>query len=178
MALVSRAAGTLRTRAVGAQRVSVRPEERGDLTRTLVWEGYIRKVRVTCSDILTDETVTVEEAGSFAGGRILELDVSDLISSRAMSRALGRAWVHWFGQPAGLLSETWTDRTLGLAGALGPTWWAEWRVGDLVTLDVYDPTAPGPVTAYKLLALKPKPEAREVAVELRQQPFQIIPEPA
>jgi len=176
MALVSRAAGTLRARTVGATKVSVQAAERGERTQTLVWEGYIRKVRVTCSDILTGETVTVEEEGTFQGGRVAELDVADLVSSRAMSRALGRAWVHWFGQPAGLTSETWIDRSHGVAGGLGPAYWAGWNVGDLITFTPYNPAAPTPVTVFKVLRMKPRPEAREVAVELRQQPFQITPE--
>lgn len=178
-ALISRAAGTLRARTYldGAttRAVGVKAAERGHLARTQAWEGWIRKVRITYADILADATATVETAGTFDGGRILELDMSALLASQTMARALGRAAIYWFGQPAPLLQETWTDLTPGTQGAMAPVFWADWVVGDLVPFTPYDPAAPTPVDVYKILSLKPKVEAREVSVELRKQPYPITP---
>jgi hypothetical protein len=171
MGLVSKSAGTLRVRTVGGQQVSVHPSERGHRTKTQVWEGYLRKVRVTYEDLLAGDTASVEVTGTFEGGKILEVDVSDIISSITMARALGRAMVYQLGQPAPIYAETWVDRTGGLSGAMGPTWWADWRIGDRLILDPYTGTATR--TAWKLLRMQPGLEDRSVQVELRQQPFPI-----
>jgi hypothetical protein len=173
-ALVSRAGGTLRLRLLpalggGTQQVSVRPTERGKLAKTQAWQGYIRKVRVTYADLLTDGTASVEVIGTFDGGRILELDLSDLLASATMSVALGRAAVYWMGQPAPVITEQWVDRTGGVSGDLNPTWWADWRVGDRVVREPF--TAPASVTAWKILKMSPAPEDRTVNVELRRQPY-------
>lgn len=167
-ALVSRSGGALRLRTVGAQQVSVSPTERGKLAKTQVWQGYIRKVRVTYADLLADGTASVEVSGTFDGGRILELDLSDLLASATMAVALGRATVYWMGQPAPVITEQWSDRAGGASGDQGPTWWADWRVGDRVVREPF--TAPASVTAWKILKMAPAPEARTVNVELRQQP--------
>jgi hypothetical protein len=114
----------------------------------------------------------VEVTGSFDGGRILELDASDLVCSETMSLALGRAAIYWFGQPAPILSETWEDLTGGVSGDMAPAWWFGWKVGDRIIREAYTPG--DTVTAWKLLKMQPNPETRKVAVELRQQPFQIV----
>lgn len=171
LSLVSRSGGALRVRTVGAQHVSVQANERGKRNKTQAWQGYIRTVRVTYADLLADGTASVEVSGSFDGGRIMEMDLSDLVSSPTMSVAIGRAAIYWYGQPSPILTEIWVDRTDGVAGAAGPTWWATWQTGDRVVLDPY--TAPATVTAWKLLKMQPGLEARTVQVELRQQPFTI-----
>ena len=173
MSLVSRSAGTLRTRTVAGQTVSVAPTERGRRTKTQAWQGYLRKVRVSYTDILTDTSASIEVVGSFDGGRILELDMSELVSGETMARALGQASAYWFGQPAPVLTEIWVDRTGGVSGDLAPTWWSTWSIGDRVILDPY--TTPVPTVTWKLLKLQPGLEARTVTVELRQQPFLITP---
>lgn len=175
MALVSRSAGTLQTRLLSGQRVSVQGEERAKRSKTQAWQGYLRKVRVSYADLLADANAAVEEVGSFDGGRILQLDLSDLVSGSTMARALARATVYWFGQPAPLLNETWVDAPGGVQDAMLPVFWSDWKVGDLVTFTAYDPAAPSPLVAYKLLRLRPGLEARSVDVELRQQPFLITP---
>ena len=169
MALVSRSNGTLRLRADGTQYVSVLPSEIGKVTKTQAWQGYLRRVRVTYTDLLAGSTASVEVAATFDGGSILDYDVSDLVASLTMSRAIGRAVIYWMGQPAPVMTMLWKDRTLGVAGDLAPTWWADWRIGDRITLD---PAAAGAqVTAWKLLKFQPAVEERAVQVELRQQPF-------
>lgn len=173
MALVSRSAGTLRLRTIGAEQASVWPTERGKRTKTQAWQGYIRKVRVSYADVLAGETAAVEVTGSFDGGRILELDMSDLVSGPTMSVAIGRAAIFWMGQPAPILSEIWVDRTGGVAGDMAPTWWSNWRVGDRIILDPF--TEAGPTTAWKLLKMQPGLETRSVTVELRQQPLPVTP---
>jgi hypothetical protein len=178
MRLVSRSGGTLQLRSVGvggAGRTSVQPTERGKQTKTQVWQGYLRKVRVSYADLLAGGTASIEVQGSFDGGRILELDMSNLVCSATMARALGSASVHWFGQPSPVLSETWSDRTGGVAGSLDPTWWSTWQIGDRVTFTsyLYSAVTTTTITAYKILKLQPGLEARTVNVELRQQPFAI-----
>lgn len=171
LSLVSRSGGTLRVRTVGAQHVSVQATERGKKTKTQAWQGYIRTVRVTYADLLADATASVEVSGSFDGGRIMEMDLSELVSSPTMSVAIGRAAIYWYGQPSPILTELWADRSGGVAGDANPTWWATWQTGDRVVLDLYTPSAT--VTAWKLLKMQPGLEARTVQVELRQQPFTI-----
>ncbi len=173
MSLVSRSAGTLRVRTNGSTQISVLPSERGQRTKTQTWQGYLRKVRVTYEDILAGATASVEVTGNFDGGKILEMDVSELVSSITMARALGRAAVYWFGAPASLLSETWVDRTGGVAGDMTPTWWADWRIGDRVVLTAYPTAGTHLVTAYKVLKMQPGLEDRSVQVELREQPYLI-----
>lgn len=173
MALVSRSAGTLRLRTIGSEQASVWPAERGKRTKTQAWQGYIRKVRVTYSDVLADATASVEVSGGFDGGRILALDMADLVGGPTMSVAIGRAAMFWFGQPAPILGEIWGDRTGGVAGDLAPTWWADWQIGDRVILDPF--TTPAPAEAWKILKMQPGLEARTVNVELRKQPLLVTP---
>ncbi|MDR3684781.1 MAG: hypothetical protein P4L11_13720 [Geothrix sp.] len=171
MALVSRAGGTVRLRTFGAQQASVMPSERGKRSKTQVWTGYLRRVRVTYTDILTGGTATVSVDATFDGGSILDLDLSDLVCSETMAQAVGQATVYWLGQPAPVINETWVDLSGGVQGDMAPAWWASWHVGDLVVLDPF--VGPSNVTAWKLLKLQPGLEDRSVDVELRKQPFLI-----
>lgn len=174
--LVSRSAGTFQLRTFGASRVSVQASERGPKVRSEVWAGYIRKVRVTYSDILAGNTATVEVLSGQDGGRILELDHSAVLTSPTMARALGVAAAYWFGHPVASVQETWIDRTGGLPSDQAPTWWADWQVGDLVTFESTPTSTPTPVPAWKLMALQPGPESRQARVELRAMPSPILPE--
>jgi len=173
MSLVSRSSGALRLRTIGAQQVSVQAIERGKRTKTQAWQGYIRKVRVSYADVLAGETAAVEISGAFDGGRILELDMSDLVAGPTMAVAIGRAAMFWFGLPVPVLGEIWVDRTGGVAGDLAPTWWADWQIGDRVILDPF--TTPVPSVTWKILKMQPGLEARTVNVELRQQPLLVTP---
>lgn len=174
IALVSRSHGTLRTRTFGTYRTSVQATERGPMSKTQVWEGYIRLARITYQDLFKDKTASVEVQGTFSGGRIVEWDVSDLVCSITMSRALGQACVYWFGQPAAVISESWVDRSGGTTGAAAPVWWANWSIGDRVVLESFTP--PATVTAWKLIKLAPGAEDRSASVELRRQPFPLFVE--
>jgi len=176
LALVSRSAGTLRVRAIDGARVSVQASERSHRAKTVAWEGYLRKIRVSYMDILADETVSVEESASFDGGRIVEEDHSSVVSGPTMARALARAYVYWFGHPGAILNETWVDRTYGVSGELGPVFWSTWQVGDRVTFTPYNPANPGLITTFKILSLRPALEDRSCEVEVRQQPKPITPE--
>jgi len=168
--LVSRSAGAFQLRTFGAERVSVRASERGPRTQSEVWAGYIRKVRVTYSDPLAGSTATIEVMSGQAGGRVLEVDHSTVLTSPTMARALGVAAAFWFGTPVQSLQETWVDRTGGLFADLPPTWWADWQVGDLVTFESSPSGSPTDVTAWKVMALNPGPETRSARVELRKMP--------
>ena len=88
ISLVSRSAGTLRTRTVGSQATSVQASERGRRTQAQVFAGYLRKVRATYEDVLVRKSATVEVAGNFDGGKILEIDLSNVVSSATMARAI------------------------------------------------------------------------------------------
>jgi hypothetical protein len=169
LCLVSRSDGTLRTRTIGAQKVGVQATEWGKRSVTQAWEGYLRKVRVTYTDLLAGSTASVEVNGSFDGGRILDLDLSDILASATMSVAIGRAAMTWMGRPVPVINETWTDRTLGKVGDQAPTFWADWRVGDRVPLTPYTP--PATITTWKILQMTPAPEGRTVKVQLRKQPL-------
>ena len=176
LSLVSRAAGDLRLRSLGvggALNTSVQASERGKQTKTQAWQGYLRKVRVSYADILTGDSASVELSGSFDGGRILEMDLSDLVASASMASALGRAAIFWMGNPAPLINEVWSDRGGGLSGDQAPTWWADWRIGDRITYNTFLTSGVSTVdiTTWKLLKLTPGLEARTVQVELRRQPF-------
>ncbi len=173
MALVSRSAGTLRLRAIGAQQVSVQASERGKHTKTQAWQGYIRKARVQYQDVLTGDGAAVEVTGDFDGGRILEMDFSDLVAGPTMAVAVGRAAIFWLGRPAPVLGEIWVDRSGGVAGDQAPAWWSDWRVGDRIVLEPF--TTPGPMVTWKILKMAPGLESRSVNVELRQQPILITP---
>ncbi len=174
MSLVSRSAGALRLRAIGTQQVSVQATERGKRTKTQAWQGYIRKARVSYADVLAGETAAVEITGAFDGGRILDLDMSDLVAGPTMAVAIGRAAMFWFGLPVPVLGEIWVeDRTGAVADDLAPTWWADWQIGDRVILDPF--TTPVPSVAWKILKMQPGLEARTVNVELRQQPLLVTP---
>lgn len=171
--LVSRSMGALQTRTIGAAITSIQGTERGPRVRTEVWAGYVRKVRVTYADLLADGTATVEVLSSQDGGRVLELDYSDLVASSTMARALGVAAAYWFGSPVQAIKETWIDRTGGTSGDLAPVWWADWQVGDLMTYQswMFSTTTWVTVSTYKIMSMAPGVEARTVAVELRAQPF-------
>ncbi len=176
LALASRSAGRLQVRPINGMRVSVQASERSKRARTVAWEGYLRKVRVSYMDILTDETTSVEETAAFDGGRIVEEDHSKIVSGPTMARALARAFVYWFGQPVPILNETWIDRTYGVSGEMAPVFWAGWNVGDRITFTPYNPSNPGPITTFKILSMNPQLEERSCDVELRQQPRTITPE--
>ncbi|BDU72905.1 hypothetical protein [Mesoterricola silvestris] len=171
LSLVSQSAGPIRLRTLGSQQVSVQASERGEKSKSQVWQGYLRKVRITYNDILAKGSASVEIYGSYEGGKILEMDVSDLVCGPTMGVAIGRAIMTQYGRPLSILQETWVDRTAGASGDLAPTWWSTWRVGDRVVMDPF--TAPATVNAYKILTLKPGLEDRSVKVELRKQPFPI-----
>ena len=172
LALVSRGGGTLQLRTIGTQQVSVQATERSKRTKTQVWTGYLRRVRLTYTDILSGGTATVSVDSTFEGGSILDQDLSDLLCSEAMALALGQATVYWLGQPATILGETWVDRAGGTAGDLAPAWWASWHVGDRIVLDPF--TGPATVPGWKLLKMKPGLEDRTVDVDLRLQPFPVV----
>ncbi len=178
--LVSRSEGAFQVRSVsvglgGSVSTSVSASERGPRVISQVWAGYIRKVRVTYADPLANTTATVEVQSAQDGGRVLELDYSDLLASTTTARALGVAAAYWFGYPAQAIKETWADRTGGTAGGLAPVWWADWQVGDLVTFESYLSSSVFWVTlpTYKIMSMSPGVEARTVSVELRAQPFPI-----
>lgn len=170
--LVSRALGSLQVRSIGSGISSLQSSERGSRVRSEVWSGYIRKVRVTYADPLANTTGTVEVMSAQDGGRVLELDYSDLLASVTMARALGTAAAYWFGSPVQAIKETWIDRSGGTAGSLPPVWWADWQVGDLMTFDNYLPSSVSWValSTYKIMSMSPGVEARTVSVELRKQP--------
>lgn len=176
LALVSRSAGRLQVRSINGARVSVQASERSKRARTVAWEGYLRKVRVSYMDILSDETLSVEVTAAFDGGRIVEEDHSKILSGPTMALALGKAFVYWYGQPVPILNETWVDRTYGVAGELAPVFWSGWNVGDRITFTPYNPSNPGPITTHKIFSMSPQLEERSCDVELRQQPRPITPE--
>lgn len=165
--MVSRAYGNLRLRFVNGKYTSVQGSERGDKTKLQTWMGHLRKARVTYDDPIAASTQTVEVLSGFDGGSILDTDYSDVLDSATAARALGRAQMSFFGNPQPVLTETWVDRTNGANPDKGPTFYADWQVGDLVTFDLVDPsTGPWTVTAYKILSMQPGLEARSVKVQL------------
>lgn len=169
--LVSRAGGPLQTRSVSGGKVGVQAIERGPRKTLQTYRGYVSEVRVNYSDALTGESKQVVVVSDHAGGKPMTLDLSNLVGSPTMALAIGDAAAYWFGAPAGVLSETWVDRTPGLAGTNDPPFWATWQVGDLVPLTLY--TGTPMVTAHKIHALKPGPESRSVQVELLKLPVQV-----
>jgi hypothetical protein len=173
IALVSRALGTQRLRAMGGGEYgTVLATERGGKRKTQAWQGYIRKVRVSYTDILTGDSTSVEVASLFDGGKVMEIDVTAFVSSSTMASAIGNASAYWFGIPVPILNETWVDLTYGASSDLTPVWWTAFQVGDRV---IYGAHAHGAtVDAYKILTMTPGLENRTVNVELRKQPYQIV----
>lgn len=169
MRLVSRAGGELRLRTgvVAGKVVSVQEGERAKKRQTLAWQGFIRTVRVSYGDALTGQNLTVEVGSAYDGGKILDLDVSQIVWGMAAARAIGKAAINLYGNPQGILSETWVDGTFGAADGLAPAFHASWEVGDVATFDLVDIAAgPWSVQGYKILSKKPGLEAGSVDVEL------------
>ena len=176
--LVSRASGPQRLRlppSGGTTYRGVHPEERGPRKVLQTYRSYVSEVRVSYTDILTGDSRQVVVLPEHEGGKPISLDFTALVSGEAMARAIGEAAAFWFGAPAAVINETWTDRTGGTSGTKTPPFWATWNMGDLVPLDgVTFPTST-PVDFYKIHVLKPTPDARKVDVELIKLPVQLVP---
>jgi hypothetical protein len=178
MRLVSRASGAQCLRQTGPTTgVGVRASERSARKTLQTYRGYISEVRVNYTDALTGDALQAVVVPPHAGGKPLSLDLSALVSGVGQATAIGQAVAFWFGSPAPVLTETWVDRTGGVAQENNPPFWATWQIGDLVTFATFTTPTSTPVDFYKIHALKPSPEGRSVEVELLKLPTQLVPSP-
>ncbi len=176
MRLVSRGWGDLRWRSgvLSGYLVSIQDSERGKKAKTQAWQGFLRTVRVTYGDAATGQNLTYQSASSFDGGKVLDLDVSNVVWGVTAARAIGMAAANLFGNPQPILHETWVDRSDGAASGLTPPFFAGWQIGDLISLQsVTAGYLPATVTPYKILSMKPGLEDRSVDVQLLELPVQV-----
>ncbi|WP_257311103.1 hypothetical protein [Geothrix fuzhouensis] len=174
--MVSRGSGPLQVQDIGAgNRISVQASQRGPRKTTQTYRGYVSEVRVNFTDVLTGDSAQAVVVATHDGGKPITLDMSALVGGITAARAIGEAAAYWFGAPAGVLSETWVDRTGGVAQGLTPPFWATWQIGDLVTFTSHAIGSTTPLEAYKLHQFRPRAENREVGVELIKLPVLINP---
>ena len=178
MRLVSRSSGAQRLRQTGPTTgVGVQASERSARKTLQTYRGYVSEVRVSFTDTLTGDSRQAVVVPDHAGGKPLSLDLSALVGGIGQATAIGQAVAFWFGSPAAVLTETWVDRTGGVAQDMDPPFWATWQIGDLVTYATFTTPTSTPVDFYKLHVLKPAPEGRSVDVELLKLPTQLVPLP-
>jgi hypothetical protein len=178
MRLVSRSSGAQCLRQTGPTTgVGVRASERSARKTLQTYRGYVSEVRVNYTDALTGDALQAVVVPPHAGGKPLSLDLSALVGGVGQATAIGQAVAFWFGSPAPVLTETWVDRTGGVAQENDPPFWATWQIGDLVTFATFTTPTSTPVDFYKIHALKPSPEGRSVEVELLKLPTQLVPSP-
>jgi hypothetical protein len=178
MRLVSRSSGAQRLRQTGPTTgVGVQAAERSARKTLQTYRGYVSEVRVNYTDALTGDSRQAVVVPDHAGGKPLSLDLSALVGGVGQATAIGQAVAFWFGSPAPVLTETWVDRTGGVAQDLDPPFWATWQIGDLITFATFTTPTSTSVDFYKIHLLKPGPEARSVDVELLKLPTQLVPLP-
>jgi hypothetical protein len=174
--LVSRGSGPLQVQSLaGSNKISVQASQRSARRTLQTYRGYVSEVRVSYTDAITGEAAQAVVAPQHQGGKVLSLDMGTLVGSITAARAIGEAMAYWFGPPAGVVTETWTDRTGGVAQDLDPVFWSTWQVGDLITFTTHTPSSTTPIDAWKLHQFKPRLEDRSIDVELLKLPIQLIP---
>jgi hypothetical protein len=176
MRLVSRGSGPLRVRPNEGQSVSIQAIERGPRKTLQTYRSYISEVRISYTDLVSGESREATYAPGHDGGKPINMDMSNLVGGVTAARAIGRAFAYWFGPPCGVITETWVDDAPGVASGLSPAFWSAWNVGDLITFVIHATGSTNPLVAYKIHQFKPRPEAREVGVELLKLPVLINPE--
>jgi hypothetical protein len=169
---VSRASGQLHLRTKGGLTSSVFADERGPKTVLQAFQGFVSEVRVTYREALLDTDQEVSAIPVYAGGKPMEIDLGTILSSESAARSVGAANASWFGVPAPVTTETWTDITEGLGGDLAPAFFTAWQVGDLVTFDTYNASVGATITLYKIHRMAPAVDSRTVEVELIRLPTQ------
>ncbi|WP_306600762.1 hypothetical protein [Geothrix sp. 21YS21S-2] len=152
IAMVSRRSGTLRG--------SVSPAAEGNVTFCPVgiWTG---QVEVGFQDQIAGTTETTVSLPAWTGGKVLQLDLSKVLSSPAQSQAIGDSMAAHWGVPAAARTATWVDPARGLQAAMAPPFWAAYQVGDRV---------PAAGRTWKLTQLNWSPELRSADVELLEIP--------
>ena len=172
VALVSRGAGTLHLRDLGGLRGSWFEDESTAPVISPVSRTYLSEASITYQDPLSDSGQKIVVAGTQAGGKPLDKDLSKILWGPTPARAIATATVDHFSPVAPVMSRTLREAIPGgVASELPPPFWADWRVGDRVT----PPTTPGLlVYTWKLTSLRPDPDQRTCQIEAVRLPIQEV----
>jgi hypothetical protein len=169
--LVSRRAGVLRLREIGThQAVSIADGEESQVRITQSNQAFVSEVNVSYSDAMTGNSNTVTVYPDFKGGTPLDLDLGGLVASETMGRAVGASAAHYHGRPGRVRNSTLRDLAPGLASSQPPPFWADWRVGDLLELDMTVVADVATCHGWKIVQLENAPEARTATLSLVQLP--------